>query len=540
MFTSVDIISSHSLCSQFNAQVEHPVPVELMVKGIIPPFAAGTLFRTGPSHHKISDGANGDFACSHWFDGFTRIYRFEMSATPEGSCKVMYSSRGQVDDLIDEVRKTGKMSGISFGQKKDPCETYFQKLKQTFEPSGLSKSAGMSNIGVTIAPNVAGMEEIITGDTMIKNLVTFTDNAIIKKLDPTTLEPMGVIDQTALHPELNGPLSSAHAHFDQATGDWFNYNLHFAPMPTYKIFRTNASSGKTDILATLRGPDVKAAYVHSFFVTKSYLVLAVWPAIFTKGGLGILWERNIVDAIAPFDSTKPTKFFVIDKLHGRGHIATFDGPAFFAFHSANAWEEVVSDNNVDLFLNVIQYPNSDVLHRFYYENLLSTSTKASEAVASKMPETKPKLVQYKLGGMQSKASSVQKGKKVELVKDIGGNMTGDLPTYNPKFTSKKNRFVYMLSDRGRSSFVDGIAKMDLETQQSILWEKRNHTPGEPIFVPRPESTDEDDGVILSVVLNGDSGLSYLLCLNPRDMTELGRAEVPAAVGFGFHGTHIPF
>jgi torulene dioxygenase len=80
----------------------------------------------------------------------------------------------------------------------------------------------------------------------------------------------------------------------------------------------------------------------------------------------------------------------------------------------------------------------------------------------------------------------------------------------------------------------------METQEALIWNNpKAHTPGEAIFVPRPGGTEEDAGVLLSVVLNGSTGTSYLLCLDARTMTEMGRAEVGMAIGFGFHGVHHP-
>jgi torulene dioxygenase len=81
-------------------------------------------------------------------------------------------------------------------------------------------------------------------------------------------------------------------------------------------------------------------------------------------------------------------------------------------------------------------------------------------------------------------------------------------------------------------------KWDSQTQKAVHWQKFAHTPGEPIFVPNPEGTEEDDGVLLSVVLDGIKESSYLLCLDPKTMAELGRAEVGGIVGLGFHGLHI--
>ena len=46
---------------------------------------------------------------------------------------------------------------------------------------------------------------------------------------------------------------------------------------------------------------------------------------------------------------------------------------------------------------------------------------------------------------------------------------------------------------------------------------------------------EDDGVVLSVVLDADRGSSSLLVLDADDLSELARAEVPHHIPFSFHG-----
>ena len=45
-------------------------------------------------------------------------------------------------------------------------------------------------------------------------------------------------------------------------------------------------------------------------------------------------------------------------------------------------------------------------------------------------------------------------------------------------------------------------------------------------------------MLLSIVLDGFQGTSYLVCLDAKTMKELGRAEYDAAIGFGFHGSFI--
>ena len=45
-------------------------------------------------------------------------------------------------------------------------------------------------------------------------------------------------------------------------------------------------------------------------------------------------------------------------------------------------------------------------------------------------------------------------------------------------------------------------RLDVKSGEHTIWEEEGTYPGEPIFVPRPGGTKEDDGVLLSVVLAG--------------------------------------
>ena len=81
-------------------------------------------------------------------------------------------------------------------------------------------------------------------------------------------------------------------------------------------------------------------------------------------------------------------------------------------------------------------------------------------------------------------------------------------------------------------------KYDTHSHTPIFWSENGQSAGEAIFVPNPAGTEEDDGALLSVVLDGFSGKSYLLCLDAKMMTERGRASLETVVGFGFHGTHF--
>ncbi len=100
------------------------------------------------------------------------------------------------------------------------------------------------------------------------------------------------------------------------------------------------------------------------------------------------------------------------------------------------------------------------------------------------------------------------------------------------------RFVFGAGNEARDSkadFIDNLVKIDLDADAVRTWYEAGCYPGEPVFVAAPDAQDEDDGLILSVVLNVQEGRSFLLVLDASTWEERGRAEVPHHIPFGFHG-----
>lgn len=67
---------------------------------------------------------------------------------------------------------------------------------------------------------------------------------------------------------------------------------------------------------------------------------------------------------------------------------------------------------------------------------------------------------------------------------------------------------------GSSVWVDRLAKVNVNTGAVNTWQEPNCYPGEPLFVATPDGAAEDDGVLLSVVLDGmcvDDGVVLCMC-----------------------------
>lgn len=583
-FNRISYVPDTNLTSQFDHLTEHRGPIELSIKGTIPAWAAGSLFRHGPGSRRIENvktsakgqqndnkGSSGTVLIQHWFDGLAHLHRFDIvPATGDSSTsqpvRVLYSSRRQGDEFVKYVQDKGSFGDtVSFGQRSDPCVGMFSKVMSCFRALDQGSKARLyDNLNVAVLPapklNKGASNNSNNKDSNSNSSKVWltSDIASLRTLDTTTLSPQGPLTlQSDLHPSLKGALSSAHAQICPRTGDLFNYNLQPGPVASYRIFRVSAATGETDVLATVARPDLPPAYIHSFFLSERFVVLrvAVAGARFAAMGLSVPWRGNLVDGLAPWDGSKACRWFVVDRVHGRGVVAEFETPAVFFFHSVNCWDEDVAAQEgvardgaasfADIFCEVIDHPSADIVHKHYYDVLMNKHGAAKKWYtdeAKKKNSSDSNLVRWKFRvplptskNSSMKASPKQKPEKVFA---IPSPHTGELPTINPHFQTRPHRYVYSLPQTGRSTFVDTIVKTDTATREVLQWDNPvGHTPGEAIFVPRPGGEAEDDGVLLSVVLDGGAEKSYLLCLDARTMEELGRAEMEFVVGFGLHGMH---
>ncbi|KAL1890873.1 hypothetical protein Sste5346_008014 [Sporothrix stenoceras] len=615
----------------FDGLREERGPIEIPVTGTIPAYAAGSLYRTGPGVMKVEGTPKGTHYISHWFDGLAHTHRFEIVAEPKdqpnaeagGEAKnkitVFYSSRRQSEARMRLIQEQGAAKLFSFAQRADPCIGLLGKFMSTFKAAALGRSStrhkDSENVNVVVhlnVPGVKGTPPVGTAATKAdrRSMAVFpntatstaddkkisftpapqtssghraklpdsvwitTDATLMRRVDPATLEPIGVASQDTLHPDLKGPMSSSHAQRDPVTGDFYNFNLDLGATPTYRVFRVSQATGKTDILATIRcrnGPapagsvsptigggssgrtphisNAKPAYIHSFFLTARYVVLCIPCTHVAQNGLKMLWDRNVLDGLEQFNPANKTRWIVVDRqIPGRGVVGEFDSPASFFFHSVNAYEEEEDDKG-SIVCDIIDYPTSDVIHALYYDVLLNRNDAATDFYNDpvRVANINPCLSRYRLTLPSSSSSSPSRSSSppsatTPAVRDwmIAGPHAGELPSINPRYATRRHRFVYSVANQGRSTLADGLVKTDTETRAALLWDApHGHTPGEAIFIENPDSKedDEDDGVLLSVVLDGTAGKSYLLCLDARTMTETGRAEVGFAIGFGFHGVH---
>lgn len=101
------------------------------------------------------------------------------------------------------------------------------------------------------------------------------------------------------------------------------------------------------------------------------------------------------------------------------------------------------------------------------------------------------------------------------------------------------RFAYGSGRRKETpdDFMNQLVKVNVQTRETQCWFEENCYPGEAIFVEAPHAVREDEGVLLSIVLDGRTGTSFLLALDATSFREIARAAVPHHIPFSFHGMY---
>ena len=466
--------------------------INLTVTGTIPPYLnSNTLYRVGPGRYDVTHADGKPFEIAHWFDGLSLLHAFEINTQTN---TVAYRNRFLADDMVDAIEATPRRrwNAISFGSP-DPCRSLFGRFFQMFIPSG--PPSHRPNVGVTL--------QQIPG----KGLTIRTDASYQHVLNDETLQVDQFFGHSLFNQSLNGVMSAAHGHYDKNTNEYFNYcyDINGPGNTDFKVFKVSPD-GKAHVLATINS---KPTYVHSFATTTNYIILVIWPLHINAPK--VLWSRNIADALKFYENF-PATFYVISR-HGEGLVKTYTSDSFFCFHTINAFEKESEDGEQggeDVVIDLIKYENADIVNAFRLKNMRSLTV---------LPPSQISRFVLKNDG--------------ELEERLVSDRTIEFGGINPHLDMKDYKYAYGASSE--QGPFDAIAKVDVKSGNRILWNRSNIVVGEPIFVPDPDGTYEDDGCVLVVALDCNTETSSLVILDSKDLTEIASAHVPHIVPLGFHG-----
>jgi carotenoid cleavage dioxygenase-like enzyme len=413
-------------------------------------------------------------ACRHWFDGLAMLHRFSFAqGRASYACKFLASG----DYAIAEREGRRAYSGFA----SEPRRTLGRWLLDT-----LRRPPPSENANVNIA-RIGGAS------------LALTEAPKLVELSLDTLETRGCFD---FEDEL--PLeavTTAHPLVDR-TGRVFNIATHIARRSFYRVWSLAAGSKKRETVAEL--PVDRPAYVHSFGLSENHLVLAEGP--FVVKPTRFLFPGTPFIENFRWQPERGGRFRIVSLADGS--VRTFESDPFFTFHFVNAFEA-----GGELFADLTAYADANIVRALYLDPLRRGD-----------PIPAAELRRYRFSGSGGTATFERIGDvSFELPRTAYGAAAG-----------RPYQYTYGVSSGG-DGFSDRVLKIDVRGGASSSWAEADTFTGEPVFVARPGAEREDDGVVLSLVLDAARARSILIVLDAASFAERARVVLPHVVPFGFHG-----
>ncbi|XP_045412535.1 beta,beta-carotene 9',10'-oxygenase isoform X1 [Lemur catta] len=512
---------------------ETPQVISAEVRGRFPEWLKGYLLRIGPGKFEFGKDKYG-----HWFDGMALLHQFRMTKG-----KVTYRSKFLQSDSYKANSVQNRIVISEFGTLAlpDPCKSVFERFMTMFELPAISDNTNVNYVQYK-------------GDYYVS-----TETNFINKVDIETLEKTEKVDWSKFI-AVNG--ATAHPHYDP-DGTAYNLGNSYGPQGScYNVIRVPPE--KMDPGETIHGAQVicsiasaermKPSYFHSFGMTRNYIIfieqplkMNMWKIVTSK-----IRGKAVSDGIN-WEPQYNTRFHVVDKHTGQLLPGLYYSKPFVTFHQINAFEDqgcviidlCCQDNGGNLEIYQLQNLRraGEGLDQVY--NSAARSFPRRFVLPLNVSLNAPEGVNLSPLSYSSASAVKQADGKIwcshenlhhEDLEEEGGI---EFPQINyGQFSGKKYHFFYGCGFRHLVG--DSLIKVDVVNKTLKVWREDGYYPSEPVFVPVPGATEEDNGVILSVVITPNQNENnFLLVLDAKNFEELGRAEVPVQMPYGFHGTFVP-
>lgn len=460
------------------------IDATLDVEGEIPEWLEGGLVRNGPARWVI-----GGTRLNHWFDGTAMLHRFGIA---DGT--VSYRNRWLRSANYEANVRHGRNMYAQFAT--DPTRTLFGKVAASID---FSLQIG-NNDFVTVTET--GTQWIAVGETPTQIAIDIED-----------LATEGVF---RFKDRMLSMWTCSHMLHDRAAGRLYSYSILALPgFSRYRVWHVDGDDHRRTRLASVKDPE--PSYMHSFGMSERRIVLARFPLkldpmqLFTSGFTG----RPIARCMRWHDDIG-TRTSVIDKRTGKV-VATVELPAMFGFHILNTWDEGES-----VVFDIAAYETSAPVDHLWFSTLFGPD-------GGDVPYSGIVRCRVPLDG--SPPPDPQRISDAPI----------EMPRINDALAARPHRYAYGQSWDRPGRFYDRLVKIDTHgpdpATNATVWGRDGWLPSEPVFVARPGATDEDDGVVLSVVLDAtaEPAESFLVVLDGQTFTEIARARAPHVIPFGLHG-----
>ena len=336
-------------------------------------------------------------------------------------------------------------------------------------------------------------------------LLALVEAALPTQMNPATLETVGLYDFGG---RLSGPMT-AHPKLDPESGEMLFFG--YSPFPPYLQYHVADRSG-----ALVRSEVIDVAWpsmIHDFAITAEHVIFILCPLVFSfdamaTGGKLFSWEPE-----------RGTRIGVMPRNGGNGDVRWYETDPSYVFHPMNAYTQGDA-----ITLDVARY------------NALRFMDPAAARDPAIGDDDAARLHRWRIdlrpgGGIASTPLD---------------DASGEFPRVDERRVGRKHRFGYLaLSEpehaAGSLPVWTAVKKYDLERGSATVRSfGAGNGVGEPLFVPRHDGADEDDGYVLALVYDHARNASDFYILDARDIAgePVAVVHIPNRVPYGFHGNWV--
>ncbi|KAM3218324.1 carotenoid cleavage dioxygenase 8 B, chloroplastic [Capsicum annuum] len=469
---------------------------ELVVEGELPLWLNGTYLRNGPGQWHI-----GNYNFRHLFDGYATLVRLHFE-----NGRLIMGHRQVESEAYKAARSNNKICYREFSEvpKPDNFLAYIGDMAKLLSGSSLTDNA---NTGV-----------VKLGDGRVVCLTETIKGSIV--IDPNTLDTMGKFEYSDT---LGGLIHSAHpivtdSEFITLIPDLIN--------PGYLVVRMDAGTNERKYIGRVScrgGP--APGWVHSFPVTENYIIVPEMPLRYCA--------QNLLKAeptpLYKFEWHPHSKAFMHVMCKASGNIvASVEVPLYVTFHFINGYEEKDEDGRVSAVIADCCEHSADttILDKLRLDNLRSYAGKGDVLPDARVGRFRIPLDGSPYGELEAALDPNEHGRGM------------DMCSMNPAYLGKKYRYAYACGAKRPCNFPNTLTKIDLFDKKAKNWYDDGAVPSEPFFVARPGATEEDEGVVISMI-SDKNGEGYALILDGSTFEEIARAKFPYGLPYGLHGCWVP-
>jgi len=473
-------------------------PLQMSWNTVPPSFLDGTFYR----------GAPGQWPDGWWLDGLITYNGFKF----DGKGGLTYSMKWNQDDAYNSY-VTG-----------DPPPN-------PLRPGGVDAKGTLNHPVNSSWPTGVSFRKV--DGALISNTGVTNSNEI----DPVTLDPVSM--PFVYSDDLGAPyVGPTHGQMmpDGHVLHHFVTNLESGDEGEQEYVVTSIPPGSRsrDVIARIKAPNDsswkgKVSFNHMTLGTEDFYIMIEAPCYYpaTHNPVGQVDWKNWT-----FNWFARTHVRLVNRTSGESTIWPLKSN-LFAVHHINAYVDAAANEMVIDTIRTFPgfVPCSSAFKTMDLQDMLSGWKKDAENKAT----TQPLRIRVPLGR--------KPGFLEELSTANIGTVTGlEFPTIRyDELNGKKYTYVYAvwMQEPDTSGYYDSLVKINVDTGDYISWYVPGHYPNEPAFVPNPAGSVEDDGVVVTDVIDSDGKFSYVLVLNASTFEEIGRSSrTPHLIPHGYHGRYF--